>query len=338
MMRKNTGGPRLTDNDAGVVRSAARAVGVQITVCSSILVLAVLVAAFAFVFANVSPSFWSAFGHHHETTIDVGASDILFGGTLIGIIAIALAGTISAMATHRAVRPLALALRAQRAFVSDASHELRTPLTVLDARLQLLQRGLAEDDPSVPIVASLRRDTKGLIAIVNDLLAAAELNGTSPAARNPVPVNPVVELAVDSMRLIAEAKSVTLTVFAPENLATYLPAGPMSRCLVALLDNALNYSPHDGTISVSLRADRGTVVLAVRDQGPGIQGVDPSRIFDRFVRSSTSIEGGGATGIGFGIGLSLVRDSVESIGGRAFVSDTSANGTEITLFLPKAYA
>jgi len=90
----------------------------------------------------------------------------------------------------------------QRAFVADASHELRTPLTVLDARLQLLQRGLEADNPSTPTVIELRHDAATLIGIVNDLLALAEVD-RSPTTGESIALTPVVQRAVASMSMLA---------------------------------------------------------------------------------------------------------------------------------------
>jgi len=334
-MPRNRYGP-VPDADTRSVRRAARAVGLQITLWSSALVLAVLLAAFAFVFDNVSPSFWRDLGRHHATTVDVGATDILVGGSLIGLAAIALAATISVMATRRAVKPLATALRTQRTFVADASHELRTPLTVLDARLQILQRRLPVDDPSARIVSDLRHDTKGLINLVNELLAAADLTQSAGRTVGQSEVGPAIGDAVESMRLIAEPQGVTITVSPAAPVTVMLSSGVLTRSLVALLDNALRYSRSGDRIQVTVVASGTDVTISVRDQGPGVQGIDPVRIFDRFVRSGIAIDGGGSTRTGFGIGLSLVKDSVESIGGRAFVSSTSAAGTEITVVLPTA--
>lgn len=335
--RRDAKGRSIDDSDARAVRHASHLVGLHITITSTALVLAVLIAAFAFVFDNIPPGRLFDLKHPHETTIDVGGIDILAAGFAIGIAAIILAGTMSWFATRRAVRPLAAALRLQRAFVADASHELRTPLAVLDARLQLLQRGLSADDPSVPTVAELRRDAKTLIAIVNDLLASAEVGGDERPSE-PVVVNPVVLLAADSMRIIASEKSVSVTVNHAPPMATLLPAASVHRCLVALLDNALDFAPVGSVVHVELSQTKSSVRIAVSDQGPGIQGIDPTRIFDRFARSGESIGDCGSPRAGFGIGLALVRDTVQRIGGSASVARTSPSGTEIELLLPSVKA
>jgi two-component system OmpR family sensor kinase len=328
--RRNETG--LHDADAQAVRRASRAVGVQITLAITAVVLAVLAAAFIFVFHHIAPDKLFDPGRHEET-IDVGGFDIITAGIAIGIGAIILAGTVSWFATRRAVRPLGDALRIQRAFVSDASHELRTPLAVLDARLQLLQRGLRNDDPSVPTVVELRRDAKTLIEIVNDLLASAEVGGNE-RRQEPVEVNPVVLLAAESMRLIASEKSVSVTVNHAPPMATLLPAASLHRCLIALLDNALDFAPEGSNVHVELSQSKSTVRIAVSDQGPGISGIDPAHIFDRFARSGEAIGGGGTSHAGFGIGLALVRDTVQRVGGSASVARTSDSGTEIELVLP----
>ncbi len=324
----------IDDADARAVRRASRVVGTQITLTFTFVVLAALVAAFVFVFHHITPIELFNPGRHEET-IDVGVIDIITAGVVIGLGAIILAGTVSRFATRRAVRPLGDALRIQRTFVADASHELRTPLAVLDARLQLLQRGLANDDPSRPTVAELRRDTKTLIEIVNDLLMSAEV-GDDDKRNEAVVVNPIVLLAVESMRILASEKSVTVTVSQAPPMATLMPAASVHRCIVALLDNALDFAPIGSAIHVALSQTKSLVRISVRDAGPGITGIDPARVFDRFARSDESAEGGSTSHTGFGIGLSLVRDTVERVGGSAAVAHSSAKGTEIELVIPAA--
>ncbi len=333
-MRRRSSEGELDDADARAVRHASRVVGAQITLAFTLVVLAVLIAAFVFVFHHISPTRLFDPGRHEET-IDVGGIDIITAGVVIGIGAIILAGTVSWFATRRAVRPLGDALRIQRAFVADASHELRTPLAVLDARLQLLQRGLGGGDPSAATVAELRRDSHTLIEIVNDLLASAEVGGDA-SARHPVTVNPIVGLAVDTMRIIAGEKDVSVAVNETRPLATLMPAASVHRCLIALLDNALEFAPAGSTIHVTLSDARSKVRISVRDEGAGVTGIDPARIFDRFARSGDARDGAGKTRAGFGIGLSLVRDAVERVGGTASVAATSPKGTEIQLLIPLA--
>ena len=317
------------DPDAFAMRRASRTVGLQITAVFAILVLVALGAAFAFVFARIKPSHLFSPGRH-ESTIDVGGLDILVAAAVIGTTAIALAAVLGWVATRRAVRPLGEALRLQRHFVANASHELRTPLAVLDARLQLLERGLPADDPSVRTVAELRQDASTLVQIVNDLLTTAEDGGGPATPVGPVLLDPIVRLACDSMRIIADEQNIGLELDGSPGLSVLVPAASVHRCMVALLDNAIRFSPPRSAIRVTVRADRGRAEVRVIDPGPGITGIDPARVFDRFARGDAAGSGG------FGIGLALVKDTVERYGGSAAVESTGVTGTTILLRLPRA--
>jgi two-component system OmpR family sensor kinase len=318
------------DPDATAIRRASRTVGLQITLASTVLVLLVVVSAFTFVFAHLKPTQLFQ-GGHHDSTIDIGGLDILVAAIGIGAAAIALAGLLSWFATRRAIRPLGEALRLQRTFVANASHELRTPLAVLDARLQYLQRGLAIDDPATGTVAELRRDAGTLVQIVNDLLVTAEEGGGPTAAGVPVEMEPVIELAVESMRLLAAERQVTIALTSVP-VGVPMPAASIHRCAVALLDNARRFAPDGSTIDVTLGVEHGFAELRVMDSGQGIVGVAPALVFERFARG----EGGVSSGGGFGIGLALLRDTATRYGGTASVEKTGDDGTTMLLRIPRS--
>lgn len=308
-------------------------VGLQITLACAAIVLAIVLVVFLFVVTEVKPA--ELFEPVPDAgNVDLSAVTILRTAVILGAALIVLAGLLSWSVARRAVRPLGEALRIQRSFVADASHELRTPLAVLDARLQVLQRGLADDDPSTPIVEELREDAKSLITVVNDLLVSAEAAGSGQDGdRVATEVAPVVEVAVSSMRVLAAERSISITLNEKDPAATMMAAASLNRCVIALLDNALRHSPDDSTIVVEIAANKKIVTITVADHGVGIQGIEPSRIFDRFARGDTD---GGERGSGSGIGLALVRDTVVRAGGSVSVAATSAAGTAIAFALPAA--
>jgi signal transduction histidine kinase len=105
---------------------------------------------------------------------------------------------------------------------------------------------------------------------------------------------------------------------------------------VALLDNAVRFAPRGSVISVDVALAKKTVAVTVRDRGPGIHGIDPARIFDRFAHSGIDVDGGTAARSNFGIGLSLVRDIAVRYGGSVVVVDSSDAGTAFRLTFPRA--
>lgn len=323
---------RRESADALIVRRAAIRVGLWFTIATSVLVIAVMIAAVVYVFRQIP------FGdllsrNRHDETVDVGGLDIIVGGVTLGSLAIVLAGTLGLLATRRAVAPLVDALSRQRRFVADASHELRTPLTILDGRIQLLARSMPLDDSHRELVAELRGDSLNVINVVNDLLASVDVTSTGVAS--PEPVAPTIRDAVASMSLVAGERGVRIHADPiPGNRVAAIPPVSLHRALVAVIDNAVKHSPAGEVVLVSTSESRTETWITVRDHGPGIRGIDPERIFDRFARSSHAVDGGGSSRQGFGIGLSLVHDTLGRFGGTVDVSETSNDGTAITMAIP----
>jgi two-component system, OmpR family, sensor histidine kinase MprB len=208
---------------------------------------------------------------------------------------------------------------AQRHLVADASHELRTPIASLRANVQTLEEAhrLSPEE-----LRSLRAD------IVEELDELTALVGD------------VVELARDS-RSTAEVDDVRLDeiaaaqvergggrdgemVFETDLEPTIVSGQPdrVNRAVSNLLDNARKWSPHDGTVEVSLRD--GT--LSVRDHGPGFDPVDLPHVFDRFYRA-----GSARSMPGSGLGLAIVRQAAESHGGFARAENASDGGALVTV-------
>ncbi|GAA1441886.1 sensor histidine kinase [Leifsonia poae] len=320
-----------TDIDATAVRRASRIVGLQITIASGALVIAAIGVAFFFVLDQLRPSELAEKPRPGEHKIYIDTTEALVAFIVVGVLAVAVAGVASLIITRRAVGPLGRALHMQKAFVQDASHELRTPLAVLDARLQILQRRLPADDPSSPIVEELRADTRALIDIVNDLLLAADPQDASP---EPIPVVPAVERAVDAMRVLAQPRGIRVALDADGEPSVAVPIASLQRCVTALVDNALTYAPDASTITVTVRTQGRRMLLTVADAGPGIQGIDPQRIFDRFARAPRPA--GAEARPSFGIGLALVREIAARHGGSVDVAQTSEEGTVLELSLPLA--
>ncbi|WP_308116495.1 sensor histidine kinase [Leifsonia poae] len=322
------------DIDAVAVRRASRIVGLQITIASGALVVAAIGFAFFFVLDQLRPAELEEKPRPGEHKIYIDSTEALFAFVVLGVLAVAVAGTLSLVITRRAVNPLGRALAIQRTFVQDASHELRTPLAVLDARLQLLQRSLPPADPSTDVVAELRADTRTLIDVVNDLLLAADdSREDDPAAATPV-VAPVAK-AVNAMRMLAGQRSIEIALDSEGDPSTLVPATGIQRCTTALLDNALTHAPDGSTVLVTVRSAHRQVILRVADAGPGIQGIEPERIFDRFARAPRQ-HTSPTQRLSFGIGLALVREIAVRHGGSVTVAETGPRGTVLELVLPEA--
>jgi len=265
---------------------------------------------------------------------------------LLGALALAeLTGIIASVAvvvlfTRRSVRPLAQALALQRRFVADASHELRSPLTVLHTRAQLLAHRLhAGDLPAATRDAdALVGDTRALGGIVDDLLASATMTSARTTGER-VDLGRLGQSVCASMAAHAESNGVRLT-------CTTGTAGPsesfdvtgseaaLRRALTALVDNALGHQKPGGTVQVDVRRDGEQIVIAVIDDGVGIDQATMATLFNRFSRGTAHTSLGGRQS--YGIGLSLVREIVTAHGGQIVVASTPGHGATFTVALPGA--
>lgn len=331
-------GPRRPverDPDRIAVRRSAIGIAARVAVVSAALVVVILGLVVAWVLWQSTPG-EQLERHPDATRIYVDRDQLLAVLAVVGGAAVALAGTATWLVARRTVTPIGEALRMQRTFVADASHELRTPLTVLDARVQLLERRTAPDDPNRPIVGELRDDARALVAIVDDLLhgvAAEAVDG----AEATTPVGPELRAAVRDLGVIADPRGVHIDadVDAADGAGhVAMPAVPLRRCFVALLDNAVAHSPDDGTVRVAVALDTRLVRVTVGDRGTGITGIEPARVFDRFAHGTPT--GAATHRTGSGIGLALVRDLAVRYGGDVRVVETGPSGTVFELRLRRA--
>ena len=245
-----------------------------------------------------------------------------------------------ALFTRRSVRPLAQALALQRRFVADASHELRAPLTVLHTRAQLLaHRVQTADAPTVRRdVDALVADTRALGDIVDDLLASATMTAGEPP-RDRVDLAEVTAGVRDSMSSYAASLGVTLRYECekPSSQGAFEVIGSaaaLRRALTSLVDNALGHEHEGGTVELRVRRDAANVVVAVVDDGVGIDAETMATLFTRFSHGSehTTREGRES----YGIGLALVREIAQAHDGDITVTSTPGEGATFTLAVPAA--
>ncbi|PST46002.1 ATPase [Bifidobacterium callitrichos] len=232
--------------------------------------------------------------------------------------------------SRREVAPLEHAFELQKDFVADASHELKTPLAVIATRIDLIDFRRAHGQPIDGPLEALRGDVDRMNAIITDLLVAAR--GAVDA--EPVPLAGVVDQSVDAVRPLADKRGVIIDRRVdgdPAHLVVQGNAMGLSRCLVAVLDNAVAHAPDGTHVTVSVGYHhRGDAVIRVADHGPGI-GENPERLFRRFARDDD-----GTAHQGYGLGLALARDVASRYGGTLDVESTSARGTTMRITLPLA--
>jgi two-component system sensor histidine kinase TctE len=246
-------------------------------------------------------------------------------------------------------------MRSQKHFLADAAHQLKTPLAGLRTQAELAQRQIdaGQHDPQAlkKTLQQIARSSQSAAHMVNQLLAMARAENQQQAAQRQV-VN-LARLATETVRDFvprALEKRIDLGYEGPDTAtrpaggdpAPRHPAGPqvlghallLRELIRNLVDNALQYTPAGGTVTVRVFDDPfgQVVVLQVEDSGPGIPPGERQLVFQPFYRSlGTEVDGSG-------LGLAIVREIATQHGAEVSIEDTAPHGsppgTRITVRLP----
>ncbi len=225
-------------------------------------------------------------------------------------------------------------------FVANVSHELKTPLTAIRGYAETLAQDFSEK-PEASIDASSRqaldailRNADRLSELVQDVLKLAQVEGDG-AAMQKKPLSPlsVTQSVVDRLKPLLEKRGHRIQLHSDAESVT-AERRALETVLSNLIENAIRYVPENGKIEVSWADEGSSVVLRVKDNGPGIAPEHLGRIFERFYRveqASRSRELGGS-----GLGLAIVKQILMKHGGSVEVKSQLGSGSELICFFPKS--
>jgi two-component system sensor histidine kinase ChvG len=199
-------------------------------------------------------------------------------------------------------------------FAADVAHEIKNPLTSIRSAVETLRRveSPAQRDKLMAIIAD---DIQRLDRLISDISAASRVDAElSRAKLEPVRLDQLLRTLVEVHRETGGGKGAALALQLADDVA--LPVRGVESRLVQvfrnLIANALSFSPPGGTITLAARAEDGTVVATVEDEGPGIPEGSEVAIFERFYSARPE---GEKFGIHSGLGLSISRQIVVAHGG-----------------------
>jgi two-component system, OmpR family, sensor histidine kinase SenX3 len=221
----------------------------------------------------------------------------------------------------------------RRDFVANISHELKTPVGALSLLAETVQD--ASDDPETVrrFTGRMQTEAARLTAVIQDLITLSRIQGAEPIAEPaPVDLESVVEEAIDTVRMPADAKGIELVDSGAEGLTVLGDEAMLGTALRNLIANAVAYSPKDTRVAVSVGISRTSVDISVADQGIGIPQQDLERIFERFYRVDAARSR--ATG-GTGLGLAIVKHIMTHHRGEVTVWSKEGSGSTFTLRLPR---
>lgn len=221
----------------------------------------------------------------------------------------------------------------RREFLADVSHELRTPMSYIRGYSEVLHEGLVQSpDETKNYLGIINDESRRLEGLVNDLFALAQADaGILPVEKRPIHLEDVIHSVVERMRKRAEDRQIFIrTALSPLRPVEADPTR-LEQVLVNLVENAIRYTPPNGSIEVSAKPVDNWIEVIVSDSGIGIPKSDLPYIWDRLYRVEKSRS---RTGGGSGLGLAIVKHIVESHGGSVHADSVETAGTTISFRIP----
>ncbi len=267
---------------------------------------------------------------------------IAFAMLLAGLMAVlvarrAVSGQLRALSAARAAAEDGS--RAKSAFLAGISHELRTPLNAIIGYAEILKEDsdVSGNATAAADAARITRASRHLLALINDLLDHSKIEaGKMDLFVERVPVLPLVEEAMDTVRPAVEANGNRLTLNCTDDPGEALvDSMRLKQCLLNLLSNAAKFT-RDGQVTVHLRPAEVSgapgLRIEVQDTGIGMTPEARARLFQPFVQAeaSTAARFGGT-----GLGLAITRALVEAMDGTIGVDSAVGQGSSFTILLPR---
>jgi signal transduction histidine kinase len=219
----------------------------------------------------------------------------------------------------------------EQRFLANASHELRTPLAAILAAVEMLQSGAKEDATARDaFLADVQHESERLQRLTDRLLTLSRMgSGSLKPQTQATGVSARMAYVADLMEPLARSVNATLVV--DGEATAQVDPDLLDQVIVGLVGNALKHMPDGGTVRLRAIAEGPTVSIRVSDSGSGIPAAEVPYVFDRFWRGDAARKADG-----FGLGLGIAREYVESMDGTIAIESSGDAGTTVAIVLPSA--
>jgi heavy metal sensor kinase len=236
------------------------------------------------------------------------------------------------LSLNRMIARLDDAFQNSKRFVGDASHELRTPLTILRGELESLSEDSRLNPELCDRLNSLLEEAIHLSKIVEHLLMLSRLDaGEARSEWLRFDLAELAETTAGQMSLLAEDKKISIVCDAQSPVPVEGDRVRLKQAVVNLLDNAVKYTPENGSVRLSVKAVDGHALLEVSDTGIGISPDALPHVFERFYRvDQTSLASAESTGLG----LAIVKSICTAHGAQIEAQSDLGKGSRFCVKIP----
>jgi signal transduction histidine kinase len=219
-------------------------------------------------------------------------------------------------------------------FIMDVTHELRTPLTSIRGIIEGLKNNLvARQEDKMKYYSIIEKETFRLIRLINELLDMEKIeNGLITLHKNNHPLKELMDIVVESLEVLIEAKQLHILIECDEELLVFGDYDRLTQIMINLIKNSIQFTEY-GSIRLNGTETATATIIEISDTGRGMTKEELSFIWERFYKADPSRAKSSSE---TGLGLSIVKQLVESHDGTIVVESTPGIGTRFVIALPKA--
>ena len=232
----------------------------------------------------------------------------------------------------KAIEPIEDAFYKQKELVTNASHELKTPLTIISTSMSIINSN--KDDKvenQKKWFDNINLQTQRMSNLINDMLDLAKVDSfkDDKSVLFEINLSELLQGALLGMELVLYENGINLQTDIAESLKIKGNKENVEKLLYIFIDNAVKYTPRDGTVWVSLKQDKRKIVFRIKNSGEGIPKDKMNKLFDRFYRIDEARTQRGVQS--FGLGLSIAKSIIDSMGASINVESKANEYTEFII-------
>ncbi len=223
-------------------------------------------------------------------------------------------------------------------FIAKISHELRTPMTsikgamdYLTVKVPTIAQGGGDKRDIMEFLDVIKKNADRLMRMVNDTLDLERIeSGMFDLDYSKVNILSLIKEVIISFQSLTNERNITFKIVANPNILVSADQDRIGQVLINLISNAINFSPDNADVQITVREGPENVTVTLRDEGPGIPAEVRGKIFDKFYTIGKRP--------GSGLGLAICKGIVEAHNGEIKVSSEGSEGSAIYFTIPKSAA
>ncbi len=218
----------------------------------------------------------------------------------------------------------------QQQFIANAAHEMRSPITALNLQLQILKTYVDDSQDARKSFNSVEAGLLRIQNLVSQMMSLVHQESiTSAQAYQRINLTDALKQCIEQLYPSIENKDINLGIEQLEEIYVRAHPGQINSIITNLLDNAIKYTPTEGSIHISLFANQTKAILRIEDSGSSINTQEIEKVFQRFYRSPAHQQI-----IGSGLGLAIVKTALDQLHGRIMLSQSDLGGLQVDVHLP----